>query len=88
MAVKVMQSQAFADDDGSYNSFQQEVKVRLSAFECSHAEALRPCAGAACFTCNVVTCGSAHLDSTGVSSAHFKCFFELQHSSCGLVILE
>jgi serine/threonine protein kinase len=27
VAVKVMQSQAFADDDGSYESFQQEVKV-------------------------------------------------------------
>ncbi len=46
MAVKVMQSQAFADDDGSYNSFQQEVKVRLAAFESSHAEPLRPCAEA------------------------------------------
>ncbi len=28
MAVKVMQSQDFADDDGSYRGFQQEVKVR------------------------------------------------------------
>lgn len=27
VAVKVMQSQAFADDDGSYQGFQQEVKV-------------------------------------------------------------
>lgn len=31
MAVKVMQSQAFADDDGSYHSFQQEVKASTNA---------------------------------------------------------